>query len=163
VPDDSLKASRDAIARHAWKEAFDLLSPADASRSLAAEDLERLGNAAFWIGRARDCIRFGERSAAAYTQAGDRRGAARVSLALAGNHFWQRSFSVGAGWFAKAQRLLADEPEAPEHGELSLWKAHILIARGDLDGALAAARSAFEVGRRFADPDLQWYAEIVVQ
>jgi class 3 adenylate cyclase len=155
VTDDSLEAGRDAIARHAWKDAFDLLSAADASSSLAAEDLERLGDAAFWIGRARDCIRFRERSAAAYTQTGDRRGAARVSLALAGSHFSQRSLSVGAGWFAKAQRLLADEAEAPEHGELAIWKAQILIARGDLDGALAAARNAFEVGRRFANPDLQ--------
>ncbi len=62
--DASLKAGRDAIARHAWEDAFDLLSAADASESLGAEDLERLGEAAFWIGRAPDCIRFRERSAA---------------------------------------------------------------------------------------------------
>src|SRR5207245_164728 len=149
VSDDSLEAGRDAIARQAWKDAFDLLSAADASRSLVAEDLERLGNAAFWIGRARDCIRFRERCAAAYMRAGDRRGTARVALALAGSHFFQRNVSVGAGWFAKAQRLLADEAEAPEHGELAMWKAHTLVARGDLDGALEAAHSTFEIGRRF--------------
>ena len=153
--DASLKAGRDAIARHAWEDAFDLLSAADASETLEAEDLERLGEAAFWIGRAPDCIRFRERSAAEYTKAGNCRGAARVALALVVNHFWQRSFAVGAGWFAKAQRLLEEEAESPEHGELANLRTHLLIAGGDLDGALKSARNAFEIGRRFGDPDLQ--------
>ncbi len=42
-----------------------------------------------------------------------------MALALVVNHFWQRSFAVGAGWFAKAQRLLEEEAESPEHGELA--------------------------------------------
>jgi class 3 adenylate cyclase len=155
VSDDLLRAGRDAIARQAWKDAFDRLAAADASTDLGAQDLESLGDAAFWLGRLHDCIRFRERSAAAYTQAGDRRGAARVSLALAGNHFWQRSIAVGAGWFAKAQRLLEDEDESPEHGELATWRAHMLIAGGKLDEALQSARSAFEIGRRLRDPDLE--------
>ena len=132
---EPLAAGREAIGRYAWEEAFEQLSAADASGDLAAGDLEHLGDAAFWLGRLRDCIRFRERSAAAYTQAGDRLGAARVSLALAGTHFGHGNVSVGGGWLGKAQRLLEEEAESAEHGELDLWRAQILIFRGDLDGA----------------------------
>jgi len=153
--EDFLEAGREAFARHAWQEAFDLLSTADAAETLSPEDLEKQAEAASWIERLDDCMRLRERSVAAYVQAGNARGAARVAIALTVAHFTRRNFAVGAGWFNKAQRLLADEAEGPEHGHLQNRAAHMLVAGGDLDGALAAAREAFEIGRRFADADLQ--------
>jgi len=153
-----LDAGREAFSRHAWAEAFQRLSRCDGQEPLGAEDLERLGEAAFWLGRVPDAIRVRERSAAAYSAAGDRLGAARVSIAIASNHFWQHDYAVGSGWFQKAQRLLEDEPESVEHGDLGVWRAHILIASGKLDEALETAQGVFALGERLGDRDLQAHA-----
>jgi hypothetical protein len=62
--------------------------------------------------------------------------------------------AVGSGWQSHAQRLLRDQPEGAEHGYPAYFEVFAAIARGDLDGALAAARRMQESGRRFADPNL---------
>jgi hypothetical protein len=46
--DNALEAGREAIRRHAWREAFDLLTAADQAGGLTAEDLEGLAEAAWW-------------------------------------------------------------------------------------------------------------------
>ena len=46
---DPIAAGREAARRRAWDEAYVLLSSADGT--LAAEDLERLADAAFWSNR----------------------------------------------------------------------------------------------------------------
>jgi len=64
--EDALKAGREALARSAWQEAFDLLSAADAKGDLAAEDLERLGEAAMWAMQPDECIAAYARAFAAH-------------------------------------------------------------------------------------------------
>ena len=64
--EDRLAAAREALRRHAWREAFDQLSAADAAEPLPPEDLERLAEAAQWIGRLDDCIAVHEPSWSGY-------------------------------------------------------------------------------------------------
>ena len=83
VADGSPEAGREAIRKHAWREAFEVLSGADEAGGLGAEDLERLAHAAWWTGYLDGCISARERAYSAYVEAGDKRGAARVAMAVA--------------------------------------------------------------------------------
>lgn len=48
---DTLAAGREFFVQHAWADCYEALSAADREASLAADDLERLGMAAYLIGR----------------------------------------------------------------------------------------------------------------
>ena len=153
--DKPLQEARDAFDRHAWQEAFDLLSAADASGGLAPEDLESLAEAAFWTGRTDECIEALERAYAGFTEAGNARGAASVAINLCFHHFAKLAPSVAAGWSSRAVRLLEAEPDCPEHGHLARISTNVTMSVGNLDGALEYARRTYEIGSRFGDRDLQ--------
>ena len=153
--DKPLQEARDAFDRHAWQEAFDLLSAADASGGLAPEDLESLAEAAFWTGRTDECIEALERAYACFTEAGNARGAASVAINLCFHHFAKLAPSVAAGWSSRAVRLLETEPDCPEHGHLARISTNVTMSTGNLDGALEYARRTYEIGSRFGDRDLQ--------
>jgi hypothetical protein len=65
-PQDAVQTGRDAVARRAWREAFELLTQADGTNPLAPEDLELFTIAAFWTGHLSECIPARERAYAAY-------------------------------------------------------------------------------------------------
>ena len=155
VADDPQDQARDAIARHAWREAFDLLTAADASGGLSPEDLESLAEAAWWTGRMDDCIEARERAYAAHVEAGKSRQAAAAAIRLFRHHYQKLESSVAMGWLSSAVRLLAQEPECPEHGYLSWIYTNVAVGTGDLDGALEHAKRTLEIGTRFGDRDLQ--------
>ncbi len=155
VADEPLQEARDAISRHSWQEALDLLTAIDASGDLSAEDLERLAEAAFWTGRTDKCIEALERAYAGYTEVENRRGAASVAINLCFHHFAKLAPSVAAGWSGRAMRLLEAEPDCPEHGHLARIHTNVRFSVGDLDGALDHATRTLEIGNRFGDSDLQ--------
>jgi class 3 adenylate cyclase len=152
VVDDSLAAGREAAARGAWREAYDLLQPAAAT--LGPEDLEQLAEAAWWLGRLDEAIGLRERAQAAYLDAGERRKAAQVALVISGDYFGKGDLAVSKGWFAKAERLLAGEPEGVEHGYLALFQGLNALAE-NLGQAVEKAELAHEIGTRFDSRDLQ--------
>jgi hypothetical protein len=80
VVDDALSAGREAAARGAWREAYDLLSPA--AGSLSPEDLEALAEAAYWLGKLDEAIGLREQAQAAWVEAGEPRKAALVALTV---------------------------------------------------------------------------------
>lgn len=156
VDDERLQRARDALARHAWRDAFDVLKEADAAAGLDPQDLEGLADAAWWTGRLDDCIGARERAYALYVDRGERRGAARTALQLARDYGHKLANSVAAGWMRRAQRLLQDEPESREHGWLARARAVAAIEeQADLDAALEHTSSALEIGARTGDRDLQ--------
>jgi class 3 adenylate cyclase len=155
---DALEAAREAAARHAWRQAFEEYGSADPAQ-LTAEDLDRFGEAAWWSGRLGEAIDLRGRAYAAYASAGQNRAAARVALTLSWDESGRGSFAVSHGWFASAQRLLEDEPEAVEHARLALTQAiNTMFAEGDFPAAIAHFERAFELGRRFGDRDVQMLA-----
>jgi len=150
--DKALEAGREAIGRHAWREAFELLTAADQAGGLQAADLEGLAEAAWWNGRADLCISARERAFALRLEAGEPRRAALVALDLAKDNASRPA--VGAAWFNRAQRLLQDEPVGIEHGHLARreWvKAH---NTGDYQRALELAQKTLDIGTRFGNRDL---------
>jgi class 3 adenylate cyclase len=150
----TLEAGRDALRRHAWRDAYDLLSEAD--EGLTASDLEGLAQAAWWTGRMSRSIEAGERAFAAYVKAGNSTRAARVALTLAKDNYTKGSSAAGAAWLARAEKILAAEREAVEHGYLARLKAVLVFERGgDTSEALDHAERAFELGTKFRDRDLQ--------
>ena len=156
VVSETLEAGRTAIGQHAWQEGYRLLEDADVAAPLEPEDLEALAAAAWWTGRLDACIAARERAFAGYTGAGNPRRAAMVAMAVAKDHYARRASSIGAGWVARAERLLAEEPECVEQGYLErLGGVLALEGRGDYDAALTHARCALELGTRFGDRELQ--------
>jgi class 3 adenylate cyclase len=145
---DALQAGRDAAAQARWAEAYELLSAADRDGALGPEDLERLGLAALWARDPREMAPYVERAYAGYIAAGEnaRAGAAAVMLA----HYYggiRMQRSVGNGWLARAQRVLANEPEALAHGHLALERSLLALGRKDFDEALELGRVAERIGR----------------
>jgi len=155
ITSGTLVAGREALARFAWQDGFDLLVEADAVAPLAPEDLEGLAAAAWWTAHLDACIAARERAFAGYSVAGESRCAALVAMAVAKDHFAKRALSVGAAWVARAERLLADESECVELGHLErLLGVIALESEGDYDAALAHAQCAHELGARLGDRDL---------
>lgn len=153
--ENPLLAGREAFEKHAWQEAFDLLSTIDAQDGLPPDDLERLAEAAMWALHPEECIGAYERAYAAYVESGNPRRASYAAVRLLRELHAQGAMSVLAGWMYRVTRLLKDEPECVEHGYLAYAQSRFLIGAGDLDQALALGQRAFDLACKFADRDLQ--------
>ncbi|HET7050515.1 MAG TPA: response regulator transcription factor [Solirubrobacteraceae bacterium] len=143
-----------AVGASEWEQAFAALSELDAVEPLGPDDLEALGEAAWWIGRVPECIAARERSVAGYVADARPRQAALVALRLFYTFSVRGDGSIASGWLQRARRLLESEPEGVEHGQLWLAEARVTRARGDADGELSYARRAIALGQRFGDADL---------
>ena len=152
--DDSRDAGRDAFARHAWRQAFETLSHAQQEQPLSVEDVERLAESAWWIGRIDECIAARERAYAAYMDQGKPGSAAAVAVRLAEDFFRRQAKSLGNGWLKRAERLLQDVPECMEHGALLRLHAVLALDEGDVEKALGLARRTLDLATRFKDNDL---------
>jgi len=152
---DSRDAARNAVARSAWREAYEAYSGVE-KQDLSPEDLESFADAAWWNGKLDEAIGLRERSYTQYSAAGDKLGAARLALALSWDHEGRGAFSVSQGWFATAERLLAGLPEAPEHGRLLLTQAlGAMFAEGNLAVAVEYFDRAYELAERVGNRDVQ--------
>ena len=159
VVDDALSAGREAAARGAWREAYDLLSPA--AGSLSPEDLEALAEAAYWLGKLDEAIGLREQAQAAWVEAGEPRKAALVALTVSGDYFMKGDFAVASGWFGKAGRLLEGLDESIEHGYLAVHGAMSAMMTGSIDDVIARAEDARSLAQRFESRDLEAMALVV--
>ncbi|MGH3695156.1 MAG: BTAD domain-containing putative transcriptional regulator [Pseudonocardiaceae bacterium] len=150
-----LPMARAALAAYNWQCAFDLLSGADQMTPLAGEDLDGLAEAAYWLGRYREALPLRQRACDAHLRVGDHRRAAVSAVILTIWHTGFQRFAVASGWFQRAQRLLAAEPECAAHGYLS-WGAMLIALRADdHEKLLAASQAMREMGVRHGVADLQ--------
>ncbi len=155
VADDLVRAGREAMDRHAWTDAFDLLSEAARSQELDGDGLALLGDAAWWAGRFRDSISARERASASYAAQGENQKAATEAIKVGGDHFRSLAHSVSAGWYTRADRLLAGQPEGVAHGLLARDRAFHALKKGDLDEAMEQATAALNIGTRVGDRNVQ--------
>ena len=102
-----------------WQEVYATLIDRDASEPLGADDLEALGEAAWWLRRLPECTSTRERAVAAHVAEGNPRRAAVVALRLFYTFSVRGDGAIAGGWLRRAVRLLAGEPEGIEHGELA--------------------------------------------
>jgi class 3 adenylate cyclase len=158
VVENPLEAGRAAAQRYAWRDAYELLTEARKTDHLSAQDLEDIAAAAWWTGRLDEAIEFREQAHTAYIKAGEPRRAALVALNLADDFGGKGSIAVAQGWFGRAERLLADEPESVEHGHLAIGRALNAMISGDIPGMIEQAEIALDVGKRFDDHELQAYS-----
>jgi tetratricopeptide (TPR) repeat protein len=155
---ETLDRGRDALDRHAWAEAMDVFAEADRSGGLDAEDLERLGTAAWWAGRPDEATEAQERAFASYEDAGRPTDAARMAMALAYQAFRREAPSVGAGWQARAERLLQAVPESSAHARLLVYQAVGALFGNQITQAIALTDRAMEVAERHRDPNARFSA-----
>jgi len=153
-----LELGRDALKRHAWDEGVDALMAADRESALSADDLEALGVAAWWAAKPDDASNSLERAFAGYEEAGRIEDAARVAITLAYHAYRRLAIPVGAGWQARAERLLETIPDSPLHAQKTLFDAVGLLMGGDLDVGIQTLDRAMELARRFDDPDVLYSA-----
>ncbi|HSO28653.1 MAG TPA: adenylate/guanylate cyclase domain-containing protein, partial [Candidatus Sulfomarinibacteraceae bacterium] len=162
MPVDPLQAGRDALARHAWPEAFERLSEADRAGRLTGADLERLAEAAFFAAHADAELDIKERAFRAHLADGDQIRAAYLALDLAHHHYFAGKESIAAGWVRRAEKILGAEGDTYAHGYLTLIRSELAGMSGDPDTALALAEQAIAIGERAADADLKAYAQMTL-
>jgi class 3 adenylate cyclase len=156
---DSSAEGREAALRHAWQPAYDAYAAAPLGE-LSPDDLELYADAAWWTGKIEEAIALRERAYAGFTAAGDRRRGARIALTLSWDHTGRNAFAVAGGWFANAERLLQEEPDAPEQGFLTLTRAVTELFTGSLTKAVEGFDQAVELSRRFGDRDVEMIARV---
>lgn len=158
-----LDRARKALGEHAWREAYESFSALDADGSLRAEDLELLGEAAWWSAHPKESLDAFERAYTTYLSKGNARRAAFVAVRLANEYLERRDSALWNGWVRRAGRLLEDQPEGVEHGylELELSRGVVLLGRGSLDESMERSRRALDIGIRFGDRDLQAFGLVL--
>ena len=154
----SLELGRDAVKRHAWMEALEAFAAADRERGLSADDLELMGEAAWWAGKPEEASETHERAFTAYVEAGRPIEAAGAAFLLAYMFFRRQAPSVGAGWFGRAAGLLEGTPESGMHAWLHLFAGMTAVFDHRMADGLAHADRAIAVAREHGNADVQFMA-----
>ena len=150
---DELIRARETYERGDWVAAFQTWSDVE-PEALDAADQTRLAYTAYLLGRRGDCVAALQRAFKAHVDAGDSPAAAHAALWLAMVHARAGELSVGGGWAARAQGLLAGTGDVVERGYLMNLQMHLHIEQHEWPQALACAQETTAIGRRFRDADL---------
>ncbi|MGH2657640.1 MAG: adenylate/guanylate cyclase domain-containing protein [Actinomycetota bacterium] len=151
---NAVEAGREALARHAWAEAYEILSEADRAGALNGEGLELLAAAAYWTAHPDETVEYLERSYAAHLEEGNRRAAAMVAFRVAEQHGMRMAMPQAQGWAAKAIRLAEEDPGWPVHGWLAWMGGLLAWFQGDMEGAIGFYDRAMELSEQSGDRDL---------
>ena len=154
----SVEAAREALARHAWSEAHDILSGLDARGSLGPPELELLADASWWTGRLPEAIENRERAYGAATKAGDFESAARTAIGLGRDNLLRNDLTVATAWLNRAEHILEGVPQGSGHGFLAACRAFGSTLSGNIEAALAQASEALAIADRIHDRDLAAFA-----
>jgi ATP/maltotriose-dependent transcriptional regulator MalT len=150
-----VERARAAYAERSWLEAYEAFARADEAVPLPPADLELLSTTARMLARDDDAVELLERAHHAYLEQGETIRAAYCAGWVGMSLSYQGAVGPGAGWFARAHRLLEDVPgETAVHGYALLPVAFRHEAAGDLEAAAVAAAEAAEIGRRHGDLEL---------
>jgi DNA-binding CsgD family transcriptional regulator len=140
--------------RQKWAEAYAHLSAADREEALPAEILERLGTAAYLVGREAEAMDLLVRVHNEYLNRGQTTQAVRAAFWLGFALQGKGEHARAGGWISRGRRLLDDCQDCVEQGYMMLPPAVQTMFSGD---AAAALEKFIEIGRiaeRFDDNDL---------
>jgi len=156
---EELDRGRQAYAQQAWLSAFESLSTADRTGELDAEDLERLGRAAYMIGRDDEYVAALERAHRRHLDRDAVPAATRCAFWIGHSFLFRGERARAEGWFARAERLLAGSGiDCVERGYLKIPVWLEQMGGGKFDEGYTTAVEAAAIGERFHDPDLIWLA-----
>lgn len=150
-----------AFEKHDWQEAYEALSILSEHDDASPEDLEHLGEAAWWSAHPTESIEAFELAYAAHLAARHERPAALVAIRLALEHADRLDTALWNAWLQRAIRLLGEAPDCVERGWLELALVRMSFEHGDPDGAKLHALSAHDIGVRFGDRDLQAFGLVL--
>jgi class 3 adenylate cyclase len=162
---EALVRGRQALARHAWREAFDLLAQADLQAGpggLVAADLEALSEAALFTPELDAADDAKERAFNAYLAELNPARAAYLALEIGRDNAFRGRPSIASAWVHRAERLLDDQPESYAHGYLALVRSQFARMTGDIDAALAEAQEAIAIAERARDKELRAWGQCVL-
>ena len=154
----SLEQGRDAANRREWSEAFDALTTADRDERLSPDDLELLGNAAWWAGHPDEANEAFERAFTSYESAGRLEDAARIAVYLAYQASRAMAFAVAAGWAAQATRLLEFLPDSPLQAWMGIFEAAHDLDEGRIEIGLEEADRTMAMARALGNNEAFYIA-----
>lgn len=144
----------------AWDEAYTLLAAANAESPLDADDLERLGLAAFLTGRDEESMQAWTRAHRARTRAGEPERAARDAFRIGSNLIFRGELAPAQGWFSRGRRMLVGRPETAEHGWLLVLDGLARMFLGEPMGAIPEFVTSSAIAGRHGDADLTTMAQV---
>src|SRR5687767_6759348 len=143
--------ARDAVARGAWQQAYDLLVEADKKSPLGAADLALLADMAYAAGHLDVTIASWERAYAQSMTAGDRLAAAGAAVKVALHLLFDTALMAPVrGWARRCEQLLDGQDETPVHAWLAVVRNYERLLSGDFEEARKWARRAIDSGTRHA-------------
>ena len=158
---DTTDRGRASFAQGAWGEAYALLSAADGEAGLDLEDLERLGAAAYLVGRDEEAVDVWGRAHRQGLRVGDIPRAAGCAFWSAFVLLNNGELARGGGWVHRGQRLLDDgDLDCVERGYLHYAASVRLLFEGDLGGAAEGFAQAAKIGEHFRAPELVALARV---
>jgi DNA-binding CsgD family transcriptional regulator len=144
----------EALARHDWGAAYDELQ-AVGDVALDAEAFDRLAEATWWLSRLDECIAARDAAYHAFLERGDGRRAAQCGVWLFEHHCFRAQPSIAGAWLRRARRVIADDQECIEYGNLLLREAELLHSTGQLESASELAIAARELAHRLGSIELE--------
>lgn len=152
----TVEMGRKAVQRRAWDDAVNAFNEVDQEEPLSPIDLELLADASWWAGDPDRSVDALERAYAGYVEAGSPTEAAGVAVLLGYLSARRQAHSVMAGWVARAERLLENEPESAVHAHLKVLAVmDALFMRFDLAAALELVDEALVLARRHGSRDAE--------
>ena len=150
--DQGLEEAREAFAHRDWVTAREMFL---AARELSTDDVADLASACWWLGLADENVSANEEVHRRSLHDGAPARAALAAVEIGFCEMLRGHEDIGAGWFARARRLLDDAPEAPERGFLLVIDAYVAVDSGDLASAEDLATRVLELGDRHENTTLQ--------
>jgi class 3 adenylate cyclase len=153
---DLLAEGRQAHAARKWETCFVALTAAGETIDLDSEDLQRLGEAAYWSGHAAEALAAKERAYGKLTREGKTEAAALIALDLAFLYKYRLAAAVSKAWVARAEQLLDGTEPTRAYGYLVRWKSVVAFeSEGQMDKAISLADDTIAVGVALADRSIE--------
>jgi DNA-binding CsgD family transcriptional regulator len=151
----ALDGGRASFDRKAWAESYRLFQAAEREAPLEPEDLERVATAAYLTGRDEESETYRTRAHQLFLERGDGEAAARSACWLGFELLQRGARAPASGWFARAERILADaQLDSVVSGYLLIPTAIQRIVQGDPAAGDVVFAQAADIARRFGDRDL---------
>jgi tetratricopeptide (TPR) repeat protein len=150
---DPIERAGEAIGRHDWHDALDVLRHEAAKRDLLPPELELLAQAAYGAGELESALTAWEQLHAAHATLGDRGAAARAAATVAIYLMMDTGLMAPVrGWVARAERLLDGADECDTHAWLAMVRTYERLMSGDMTRARRWADRAILLGDRHRAP-----------
>lgn len=151
---DSGSVAQEALEAHDWAAAFDLLMQLSETTELSADDLDGLGQAAWWLGRMDVSIDAHQRAHQQFAALGRTEAAVMAAVYLSFDYANMGDFAIGAAWHARAARLAQKIPNSSAAGYLGIVECGAAYHSGDLEGCMARADLVTRIGEEHSDATL---------